>query len=127
MKYLFITEYKDNSVFEQNKEDVSLIDPIRSSFYDVLNSGKEIKTFKIVGEGNVFFVSLEDGHFEVNGTPFYMHDMAMPLKDFKLIYYRKHTHSFNMTKELSHEIDYCIGWEAKMETGKNIKRIMEVK
>lgn len=130
LKYLFIVEYKDGSIYEQNPNDVSLTDSKRSCFFDVRQD--EVLRFYLVGEEDTFCVDLSDGHFEVNNVSFFMHDQGVGLKDFRLIFYRQHEHKFNVgsngsKKEIAHEINYCIGWQTNDENGMNVKRIMEVK
>ena len=125
LKYLFVVEYKDGTTYEQTQEDVSLTDPLRSCFFDVKQD--EVLRFYLVSAEDVFCVDLSDGHFEVNKVPFFMHDAGSGLKDFRLIFYRQHTHQFNMEKrELAHEVNYCIGWQTNDDENKNHKRIMEV-
>lgn len=125
LKYLFIVEYKDGSVFQQTPEDVSISDPTRSCYYDVKQ--EEVLRFILVGADTVFTIDLSDGHFEVNNVPFFMHDAGEELKDFRLIFYRQHTHQFTMErKELSHDVVYCIGWQCNDKAGKNHKRVMEI-
>lgn len=129
LKYLFIAEYKDGTIYEQNVEDKPVIKNTGSSFSDVRID--DVHRFYLVGAEGSFCVDLNDGHFEVNKVPFYMHDCGEHLKDFRLIFYRQHTHNVNIGvnsfKELSHEINYCIGWQTNDEKGNNIKRIMEIK
>lgn len=127
LKYLFIVEYKDGSVYRQNMADLPVIKKTGSSFSDVRM--EDVSRFYLVDAKNVFCVDLNDGHFEVNKIPFYMHDQGEGLKDFRLIFYRQHTHSFNIgtKEELLHEINYCLGWQTNNEQGNNIKRIMEIK
>src|SRR3990167_2816987 len=100
MKYLFEVEYKDGTFFKQNEEDVSLTDPKRSAFFDIKQ--EEVKRFTLEGNGNTFCVDLTDGHFEVNGVSFFMHDESLTY--FRLIYFRRHRHQFNREtrEELSH-------------------------
>jgi len=123
MKYLFEVEYKDGTFFKQNEEDVSLTDPKRSAFFDIKQ--EEVKRFTLEGNGNTFCVDLTDGHFEVNGVSFFMHDES--LTDFRLIYFRRHRHQFNREtrEELSHEVTFRFGWQATLD-GKNIQRVMEI-
>lgn len=127
LKYLFTVEYKDGSTYKQNEQDVSFQDSSRSCFYDVAQRLDEVIKFSISGENNTFLVDMSDGSFEVNGTSFYMHDRDLTLRDARLIFYRQHTHKVNAScEELSHDIVYCIGWQANDEKGNNIKRIMEI-
>lgn len=131
LKYLFTAVYRDGTTYKQNWQDVSVIDPTkRSCFFDVKQDN--VKEFILKSDEDIFSVNLDDGHFEVNGIPFFMHDSGLGLKDFRLIFYRQHEHKFNIngngTKEqLSHDISYCIGWQTNDENGMNVKRIMEVK
>lgn len=125
MKYLFIAEYKDGATYAQNLQDISLTDEKRSCFFDVRQ--EDVLRFFLTGGDNVFCVDLSDGHFEVNEVPFFMHDAGLGLKDFRLIFYRQHTHQFSGDrKELAHDINFCIGWQTNDDNGKNVKRIMEI-
>lgn len=127
LKYLFVVEYTDGSKFYQTSEDASTTDPKRSCFYDVLNSGKEIKTFSLVNDRDWYTVDLTDGYFDVNGKRFFAGEiLPLPAK-LRLIFYREHTHNFNRNDnaELSHEIDYVIGWQTTIKR-KNYKQIIRV-
>ena len=130
LKYLFQVEYRDGSTFKQSAEDVSAADPKRSAFFDVRK--EEVKRFTLVGGGllikDKLTVDLTDGHFEVNGTPFFMHDSATALKEMELVFHRQHTHHVNAASfvETAHIVHYCIGWRAKDEKGSEIKRVMEI-
>lgn len=127
LKYLFVVEYKDGSKYQQNAEDKPVIAQRGSSFSDVKID--EVARFYLVNYQYQFCVDLNDGHFEVNQVPFFMHDQGEGLKNFRLIFYRQHTHCFNMgtKQELTHDINYCIGWQTNNEKGENVKRIMEIK
>jgi|SRR3989344_221862 len=122
MKYLFEVEYTDGTFFQQNKEDVSLTDPKRSAFFDVKQ--EEVKRFTLKGP-NTFCVDLTDGHFEINGISIRLHDEQ--LSDFRLIYFRRHRHQFNLAlEEKLHEITFRFGWQANDKDGKNVQRVMEI-
>lgn len=126
LKYLFTAQYKDGTTYEQNEQDVSLADGKRSCFFDVKQD--EVEVFHLQGNDNVFSVSMIDGSFAVNGIWFYMHDSALGLKDFRLIFYRQHTHQFNAETraELAHQIEYCIGWQTNDAIDGYIKRVLTV-
>lgn len=127
MKYLFQVTYKDGTVYLQNKEDASVTYPgSGKSCYSDLKID-EIKSFFVFNEEHTYSVNLEDGHFEVDGVPFLMHTDP-ELTDYRLVYYRQHTHSFNQqsSAELSHDIVFCIGWQANDKNGKNVQRIMTI-
>lgn len=127
LKYLFIVEYFDGTIYRQNEEDIPVIKETGSSFSDVRQ--EDVKRFHLVNQEHKFCVDLSDGHFEVNGVRFFMHDAGLGLKDFILIFYRQHLHQINVGsgKEISHDINYCIGWQINNQQGENIKRIMEIK
>ena len=126
LKYLFEVVYKDNSIYKQNEEDKPIIKEIGSSFSDVRQ--EDVKIFTLVGDGHKYSVHLDDGHFEVDGVQFLMHEENDLLKDFRLIFWRRHTHSFNETTktELSHTIVYRFGWQANDNKGKNVQQIMQI-
>jgi hypothetical protein len=124
LKYLFVVKYKDGSIYQQNSEDISITDSKRSCYFDVVQD--KVEEFHLCDTNNVYSVFLNDGHFEINRVPFFMHDTGEGLKDFRLIFYRQHEQSFNIgtKQQLSHEIKYCMGWQTNLE-GKNHKRIIE--
>lgn len=140
MKYLFTATFADGSTIEQTPDDKSTIEPEkRSQFYDVLKLAetKELVRFElrlrehaIAGPTGVpterYAVDLRDGHFEVNGVPFRMHEDSVV--GFELIYFRQHTHSFNQTqhttREVSHDIVFRIGW--KLKGNQNYQRVMQI-
>ena len=123
LKYLFQAEYKDGTLFDQNHHDTSVTDPQKSAYFDVKQD--QLKSFHLIGNGNKFTVNLEDGHFEVNGVPFAMHEE--PLSNFRLIFFREHTHIYNVSssQEQTHTVVYLLGWQTTHK-GKNIKRVMRI-
>ena len=123
LKYLFKVEYLDGTIYEQNPEDISISDTKRSCFYDVKQ--EEVKKFYLIGNGNTFCIDLTDGHFEVNKVHFKFHEEE--LKDFRLIFWRRHTHTLNAMNmnQLTHEVVYRFGWQTTLD-GENIQRVMEI-
>lgn len=141
LKYHFTAIYKDGSTYKQNEEDVSTTDPKRSCYFDVKQ--EELKAFMLYDEHNVFLVNLENGSFEINGVLFVMHEghvkkvsdgrggikeIIVPLTDFRLVFFRRHTHSFlvgnEKNEEMSHEIVYRMGWQCTVE-GVNYQEVMQ--
>ncbi len=113
LKYLFTAIYKNGATYVQNPEDQSIKEPgRRSCFFDINHD--ELVAFVLKGNGHEYLVDLTDGHFEIDGVPFRMHQEP-DLYGFKLIFFRQHTHSFIQTREkdteLSHEVVYRMGWE----------------
>lgn len=123
LRYLFQATYKDGTVYKQNEEDKSVTEPdTRSCFFDVKQD--EVKTFFVFNDNHTYSVNLEDGHFEIDGVPVFMHTDPR-WKDFRLIYYRQHTHNLTTEgQELGHSVEYCLGWQTNDENGENVKRIM---
>lgn len=127
LKYLFTAEYDDGSTYEQNAEDVSVKEPEkRSCFFDI--DQERVVRFTLKGEGHTYTVDLTDGHFEVNGVPFKMHEEDH-LDDYRLIFWRRHRHSFNVgaekNEELSHETVYRVGWQATFK-GEKREQVMQI-
>ena len=121
LKYLFSCEINDE-IYRQNPEDVSITDKTKSCYYDIMD--KKVARFWLAGKGHIYLVDLKDGHFEVDGISFRLHDEN--LKDFKLIFYRTHTIDFAGLVEVNHDVEYCFGWEAKKD-GKDYKQIIRIK
>lgn len=129
LKYLFVVQFDDNTLYEQNPGDVSTIDPEKKScFYDVMQmveQGKKIVWFLLTDNRNVYAVNLLHGYFQINGVNFYMHERR-DIQDFRIVFFRQHTHSFNLgLKELGHEMVFRMGWQATVD-GQNLQRIMEI-
>jgi len=126
MKYLFGCSY-ENKTYYQREDDVSRTDETKSSFYDIKD--KQIDRFWLNGEGNRYEVDLRTGEFAINGIKFKLHDDELDDKlegKLRLIYYRRHTHSFQGTNETSHKIEFHIGWQMTDEKGKNYKQIIRI-
>ena len=123
LEYLFIAE-TTNGLIRQDQDDAPKTQSHGSTFTDVLK--EKVKKFSLVGKGHVFTVDLQDGHFEVDGLPFFMHTDFL-LKDFRIVFYRQHTHDFTMDgKEVNHRIAYCFGWQTNDKDKKNVQRIMTI-
>lgn len=129
LKYLFTAIYADGSTIVQTADDKSLIEPEkRSQFYDVLKLAeqKQLVAFALKGAEHEYGVDLRDGHFEIDGVSFRMHETEV--YGFELIFFRQHTHSFNQTREkdteVSHEVVYRMGW--KLTGNQNYQRVMQI-
>lgn len=135
LKYLFKVTYTDGTTFRQDHKDQSKIDPTRSAFFDVLNSGKEVKEFEL----GLVKVNLLDGSFFVNGVNIQVGD---DLPDFKreLVFYRQHQVDLKMNYEADKKgffkflnkedgddrVTYFLGYEMDVK-GKKEKRIIGFK
>lgn len=140
LKYLFIAEYSDGTFEKQTPDDVSKIDPEkkRSQFYDVLQSGKPIRKFSLVGSGNEVTVDLQTGLFSINGLKVLLESEKLPrLPDkFDLIFYRQVTENTNIEYNLFSKIiqkiiplesfcEYFIGWQCNIN-GKNYQQKLAI-
>lgn len=129
LKYLFTAEFNNGELFDQNLEDVSLIDPTKSAFYDVLQREKELVRFHLFDEENnkLFTVDLRDGSFSANGAVFNMHDHLDNLtNEFRLIFFRRVRRHFSQTfTEMGVDTTYRLGWQCLDKDGKNVQRVME--
>lgn len=135
--YLFVATFSDGSQIYQNEEDVSLDNPGKNCFFDVLeriNAGDVPVCFVLLGE-HCFGVDLRDGHFEVDVVPFFQHRPEQPgenYKDFRLIYFRTPRIDIEMNTETGEQtpvkgyvLSYTIGWQAT-HNGKNVQRTFTV-
>jgi hypothetical protein len=121
LKYLFTAIYDDGTAYKQNAEDVSVSDPNRSCFYDVDHT--KLYCFSLSDGKDEYTVLMKDGCFEVNGRKFGAYDKDVTNR--RLIFFRRHTHSINNGVELSHDIEYLLGWQGNdPETGENIQRVI---
>ena len=129
LKYLFTAEYDDGTSFSQTEEDVSRVDPQRSAFYDVLNSGKRVMRFHLDGQGHRYTVDLRDGSFAGDGPSEFLEREEPPEtpSEYRLIFYRQHQHHFRADthKQIGHEVTYVIGWQATIG-GQNFQQTMGV-
>lgn len=123
LKYLFIAYYKDGTSYSQTEEDISVSDSTRSCFFDVKQD--ELIKFELVGNGHTHSVDLIDGHFEIDGVPFFIHEEN--LSNFRIVFFRRHRHVFNQAsgEEMSHIVTYRIGWQCTVNE-KNHQRILEI-
>lgn len=123
LKYLFKAIYEDGTILEQTQDDRSLIDPAKSTFFDIDHS--KLIAFGLEDGGDTaVVVDLRDGSFQVNGVPFYIYDKEV--KDRRLIYFRRNTIAFDQNlAQHGHNIAYHIGWQGNDPvTGENVQRVL---
>lgn len=114
LKYLFTVEYTDGSVFKQTKDDLSLLDPKRSAFYDVLHSKKDIHKFSIGRLFDKWTVDLKTGIFTHNGYKLQLEEN--PTGRRTLEFFRQHQHDMSREgQETDHRITYFIGYKVGKE------------
>lgn len=129
LTHLFEAHMRDGSVIAQTPEDRSALDPaLRSAFFDVAQRIDDVEVFVLRGPDHFYLVDLRDGHFEVDGVPFW----AQPVTSnciprggkIRLVYFRDHQQDVLVTgtvrEDLSvdehhqlgdHRVAYRIGWE----------------
>lgn len=97
-----------------------------SRFTDVQEKDKESKlvSFVVHNDTHSFGVDLRDGHFEINGIPFFQHRPDRDgYKDFRIIHYR--TTQINMNQSFDQVsggiVGYGVGWQITHD-GKNIQK-----
>jgi len=103
LDYLFEAHFSDGTMIQQTPEDVSVVDPTRSRFYDVAQRLDDVVAFGFFNDQHTYAVDLRDGHFEVDGAPFFSYpkDFA-PSEEtkFRLIYFRHHTHQITQGSDV---------------------------
>jgi len=136
--------------YDQGEDDRSAFVEGKNAFYDIFyNPWKPLeflKRFEIhpaVGDGAWYAVDLTDGHFEINGVPFFQHNTVKPdkngnqvgliLRDFRLIYARivnAHATVCNDSREMTdcqmEVAGYIIGFQANDQDGENHKHILRL-
>lgn len=129
----FVATFADGSQIFQNVEDKSVFAPGRNCYFDVLQKQLNVPLvcFVLTAEGYpTFGVDLQDGHFEVNGVPFFQH--SEPLKEFRLQYFRDvqqhRTFAVGSTKTPvdTAEVGYTLGWESTYKD-QTITRFLKIK
>lgn len=135
LKYLFRAEYEDGHIIVQEADDQSKLDPQRSAFYDVLQYDSKLVTFMLFPAGvdmandesaHTYEVDLIDGHFEIDGIPFKMHEVE--LIDFRVLFFRVRDNHFRPDGEyLGNDTHYRIGFQANdKHTKKNYEHWIEI-
>jgi hypothetical protein len=126
----FIATFEDGTQIVQNAEDRSETTPDRNCYFDVMQRQLTVPLvcFVLFGEGYpTFGVDLRDGHFEVNGVPFFQH--MDPITGFRVHYFRnvaqhRTLHADGSVVE-SVDLGYSVGWEAEHK-GETITRFLRV-
>jgi hypothetical protein len=139
LRYLFGAHLSDGPGGEireifQNPEDLSPFSPGKNCFYDLLEHDAEgntvphqkdgiveprpdIEIFQLEGDGHKYVVDLRDGHFEIDGLPFYVETPPGPLR---LVYFRRVRKHFTRSMGgdeasalIREEVEYHMGWETE--------------
>ncbi|TAK94512.1 hypothetical protein EPO05_06280 [Patescibacteria group bacterium] len=130
--YLFGCRFSDGTEYFQSLDDVSVFDARRSAFYDLCQHAEngdslcdengsclvrdDIEYFALIGEdegrkpGAMYAVDLRDGHFEVDGRPFFV-QIPPTGAQLRLTYFRRVRRHFQGGCEVGAECEYHMGWK----------------
>lgn len=121
MKYHFVASFADEFMIWQG-DDVSVINSEKSKYYDVLQEIEKGNTLTYF----ILYNDVDDVEMAINlkslaiiadGCELYLHDPDVKYTDVKLVFFRRHTVTFNSGEEDSHTIRYILGWEGKNPQG----------
>src|SRR6188768_3045930 len=93
MKYIFEVEFEDGSLYLQNPDDISSFDKKRSCWFDIESEflpHKKWKRLTLYSSDGIDHSIFSDGHFEVAGLPFRVHECDHPITNVQMIYHRRH-------------------------------------
>lgn len=134
LTHLFTAFFENNTCYTQGLNDESLAVKGKNCYYDVLQRKDEVIAFKLenVETGNEYGVDLSDGHFEINGVPFTIHDRLLVPRNLQLYYFME-TNVDVIVNAHSHKIEgqhhyinrYLLGWEMK-QNNKTIKHAITI-
>jgi hypothetical protein len=129
---LFEADFKDGTTYHQGSDDKSLDPQGSSAFYDINKRKEDLLRFRLVGNGHIYEVDLVDGHFDIDGVPFEIHEQNLIPKDLRLVYFRdtKVQATLGMNQEIkttNHFVNrYFIGWQCTIND-KNHQYTLAVK
>lgn len=120
----FEAEFKDGTTYVEREDDTSEDTENKNSFYDVLKRIQDVRQFNIVVEDEDsvtdYTVDLTDGHFEINGVPFTVHDQFYTPEDIELVYWKEVRQEFDQYRNIIRRYvnRYFIGWKTINNGGK---------
>lgn len=134
MKYLFEAHFSDGSIIAQTPDDASELDPIRSTYYDVVQRLDDVVLFGLYDNDHKYVVDLRDGHFEIDGVPFSAQPVSAPTilegGKFKLLYFRDHQQEITIRDGEPtpgvHYISFRFGWEYTDPHGKTYTQTLVI-
>src|SRR3954471_4945255 len=127
MKYLFTAYFKDKTFYNQNEEDISVLDANRSCFYDVqqeIAKGNDLLIFCLSDGTHSYLVDLQDGHFEINEAHLFLGEVE-PVFNRRLIYFRRNTLAFIGSDKTDHTMTFFLGWQGNETPDPNSKNIQK--
>lgn len=140
MPHHFEADFKDGTTYIQGSDDVSIDAKDKNAFYDILQREEDVIRFHITDEqtNDRWSVDLVDGHFELNGVPFRVHNKGMehpyqvPEGPFKLIYFKVKQERIVLGEDGSATplkglvLTYCMGWQTNLGNGENLQQVIAV-
>jgi hypothetical protein len=129
LKYLFVAQFTDGSIFQQTQEDRSLCVFGGSAFSDIKDRD-DIATFGLYSPetDKDVSVNLQNGRFDINGFEFINDDPDIEFPEgtkYRLVYFRRNTINFDANGVQDKSTVFYIGWQATVD-GKNYKRVIGV-
>jgi len=121
-KYLFKALFKSGEILEQSPDDQSATTKGKNCFYDVLQRLNEVRAFALYNQetGEEWLTDLEDGHFEHNQSPFFIHDEELTNK--RLIFFKRN--SFNALNGQPLSVTYHLGFQSNKMDGSNVQKVI---
>lgn len=131
LKYLFVAEHSDGTIVDQTNEDISLTKEHGSAFSDVKID--LVTRFHLASKTDHVLVDLTDGHFEVNGFSFQLHEQTfVPVNPLRLVYFRETRVETDVNNKGEHinrrhfVSRYFLGWQTNDAKGKNVQHTIAV-
>jgi hypothetical protein len=112
----FIAKFQDGTEYHQNPQDISVTNPSRNCFFDVLEQERANNhpiQFELINEKGSYSVDLVNGHFKINGTPILL--TSKPVSNLKLVYYKTRCVGFGVGfNVINDEVEsYTLGWQKR--------------
>jgi hypothetical protein len=130
LKYLFTATFEDGTYVQQTEQDISPTNPEKSPFWDVLQNPAKLIKFELSNGHEYYAVNLLNGEFNIrlHGSNSIFPAPKEQLTDFRVIYFRRTTLSFNLAFQQNGQaaIEYHIGWQANDANGKNVQQTLVV-
>lgn len=114
LKYLYVARFADGKIYEQNPEDISVLDPQKSCFFDILKEQETnpVESFALTDGDHAVALDLPSGTFNVNGVSYLLHEEGTPYFNKRLIFFRRRSVDTITQEEIS--CKYAIGWQGNV-------------
>lgn len=114
LKYLYVAKFADGKIYEQNEQDISVVNPEKSCFFDILQEQETnpVETFALTDGARTISLHLPSGRFESDSYSFKLHDEGVPYFNKRLIFFRRRCHDMLSGEELS--CKYILGWQGNV-------------